>query len=588
MGTSAHQDDPMLRLRYYRETGQADEAKNYERYLRETGQFAEDEKPGVISRGLSQLGAGLSHAIEHPIDFATSLVRAPVESAANIVAPSVEGAAKYNADPMAQARNVARFGGELHAQGVTRKERAAGIAQTAANVLTPELFSAVKAGLAPSIGTKLATGAGLATAGGATGAAYSPNDPGAGAIAGGIAAPVLGGVAAGASKGATKLTDLVRNTSRIVRAQPIDAAAVEHTAATEAASRENYGRAAAEGEAAGGTTPALREALDDPLAKGYADRFRKSSRGAKADDATVARETYKLMSKVRRGLQKRMDQNGYDADLDLQRDDLAVAMKRLKDATAAPSTKPPITLDVAPEVFEAAPKVTPGREAMSGPVSTKNLSESTTPPKNPTLRQALRDFPAGSEPASQGPGGPGFQLRAQPEKVTPGVRIETPAMRVQTAPPEEVGPAMPSFPEAVAERARMGRERDLFNRGVGGAKRIASGKQPSAQKLDTQSEAALLRDIGLLSPEDAAAMERGLLGGAKEEIKFHAPTAQSTSLLANLVQPAFRLHRLAPAIEALDQQVGRPRSLAHRVLDPLATDEILQLLGIPAGALTHP
>lgn len=53
------QDDPMLRLRYYRETGQADEAKNYERYLRDTGQYAEsapqhgasgswgDEKPDL-------------------------------------------------------------------------------------------------------------------------------------------------------------------------------------------------------------------------------------------------------------------------------------------------------------------------------------------------------------------------------------------------------------------------------------------------------------------------------------------------------------------------------------------------------------
>lgn len=40
MGTAALvREDPMLRLRYYQETGQDDEAKLYERYLRETGQF---------------------------------------------------------------------------------------------------------------------------------------------------------------------------------------------------------------------------------------------------------------------------------------------------------------------------------------------------------------------------------------------------------------------------------------------------------------------------------------------------------------------------------------------------------------------
>lgn len=40
-GPAIPQDDPMLRLRYYRETGQASEAQNYERYLRETGQWKE-------------------------------------------------------------------------------------------------------------------------------------------------------------------------------------------------------------------------------------------------------------------------------------------------------------------------------------------------------------------------------------------------------------------------------------------------------------------------------------------------------------------------------------------------------------------
>lgn len=44
MGTTAQQDDPMLRLRYYRETGQDTEATQYEAYLRETGQW-KDQAP---------------------------------------------------------------------------------------------------------------------------------------------------------------------------------------------------------------------------------------------------------------------------------------------------------------------------------------------------------------------------------------------------------------------------------------------------------------------------------------------------------------------------------------------------------------
>lgn len=121
MGTSAIQDDPMLRLRYYHETGQTDEAQKYEQYLRETGQYkapatpytihdeyksgqlakrmgaaneadqadAETE-PGYLGRlathalntgqgmpGMEMLEAGAGAAgsklTDHPIDYATSL-----------------------------------------------------------------------------------------------------------------------------------------------------------------------------------------------------------------------------------------------------------------------------------------------------------------------------------------------------------------------------------------------------------------------------------------------------------------------------------------------------------------------------------
>lgn len=43
------EENPMERLRYYRETGQAEEAKQYERYLRETGQW-KDERSLPLAR----------------------------------------------------------------------------------------------------------------------------------------------------------------------------------------------------------------------------------------------------------------------------------------------------------------------------------------------------------------------------------------------------------------------------------------------------------------------------------------------------------------------------------------------------------
>lgn len=46
MGTSVQQNDPMLRLQYYRETGQQAEAAKYEQYLKETGQHTQSPPTG--------------------------------------------------------------------------------------------------------------------------------------------------------------------------------------------------------------------------------------------------------------------------------------------------------------------------------------------------------------------------------------------------------------------------------------------------------------------------------------------------------------------------------------------------------------
>ena len=584
MGTSAHEDDPMLRLRYYRETGQADEATHYERYLRETGQFADEEKPGVVSRGLSALGAGLSNMVHHPIDFATSLISAPVESAANIAAPSIEGAARYNADPMAQARNVARFGGEIHAQGVTGKERAAGIAQTAANLLTPGIYGGAKKLLAPAVGKTLATGAGLAASGAATGAAYSPDDPAAGAVAGGIAAPIVGGVISGVARGGAKVRGGVRTVQRVRNAPTLGASAQTIDANIENATRANYGKAEQEGVAAGGTSPGLAKALEHPRVKKYVDMVR-GEEGSSMSDAAVARKVYTLMSKQRRGLKSAMEVNGYDAAKDLEAGRLGDAMKLLKDATATASERPPVTYDIPAETFEKNPVIEPGREALRGPTGSAPLRANTTPPANPTLRQALRDFPESSHPtAMQGPGGPAFQMAAKPDRVTPGVRIETPGMRVQTAPAEEVPPVMPSFPRAIGEKARMEGERTAFNTAADATRRVMKGASIAGKRQLAQSPEAFSKALSEMTPGEAQEALAGILGRAKEGLSLRNanPTHTLFGAISSVRQPITNLRRVAPFIEQADRAAGNP------VPAPMDLENILKLLGIPVGSSIPP
>jgi hypothetical protein len=252
----------------------------------------------------------------------------------------------------------------------------------------------------------------------------------------------------------------------------------------------NYGRAVDEAAANGGTSPALAAALADPLVKPYADMVRGAQRFQNADDATVAMETAKQISRQRKGVLKRRDgPNGYDAKADLEAGDLAAAAELLKTATAAPSQRPPIALDVAPETFETAPRaLREERPTMSGPVGTGPLSERTTAP-TPTISEVLRNANNGTPLGMQGPDGPAFQLRGQPKQVAPGVQVETPGMRIELAPAEDVPPVMPSFPAAVSEHARMMGEHGTFKDMADATTSIMGGKRVLANKLDTRGKA---------------------------------------------------------------------------------------------------
>lgn len=536
--------------------------------------LAQPEKPGVLSRAADMIGGAVSHAVEHPIDTIESAVVAPIKSAFTAaVAPGVGESrpdARLSKGGNSSGRAIDTSPYDAAHGGVTTKERTAAGIQSVVNAAAPAAFGP----LAGKVG-KTAT---LAVTGAAEGAAYNPDDPAAGAIAGGVMAPAVGTAVRGTTKAVDATRDVVGKARRIRSAAPLDQTAIADTKATKVADQENYGRSRSEAEANGGTSPAVQNALADPKIKDYVDEVR-GDLGPSASDAETLAEVRVRVSADRRGYQKAAaaaSVNGkYDPKMARTIKTLKGSLQRLDAAMAATSTKPAITLDVAPEVFESAPKVQPGREPMAGPTGSGPLSGRTTPP-NPTLSQGLRNFSGDTPNAVQGPDGPAFQLRGQPEKVTPGVRVETPAMRVQTAPAEEVAPLAPSHPIAVSEHARMKGNRAAFNTAADATKRIMRGTSVAANKLDTQSPAAFLEEILGMNPEEAQHALQGTLGRAKDEATIPAPGPGSTlwGTVTSPLKPAVRVRRIAPFIDAIDKQAGNP------VFSPTDLTEALKYLGV--------
>lgn len=229
--------------------------------------------------------------------------------------------------------------------------------------------------------------------------------------------------------------------------------------------------------------------------------------------------------------------------------------KRLIDVVSSPSTKPPLTLDVAPEVTEVQPQITPGRETQAGPITGKPLAETTTAPSDPTLRQALRDFPQSSlPPQMQGPGGPAFQLRGQPDKVIPGVRIETPGMRVQTAPAEAEPAMMPSFREASEDFARRSQEMEALRKGMFALQGESGLRRPTPNNIvadNPKTREAFANWVqrggpkgGPVSPGEIDAARQGILGDLSNAWRYEkqglraAPFRRTANAATELLREA--------------------------------------------------
>lgn len=365
----------------------------------------------------------------------------------------------------------------------------------------------------------------------------------------------IGGVT-GAAAG--KAGELVTNWIRGVTSPNAPQAFKPFRDQLRAADDVNYGQAMAEGRANGGTSPAVQSALNDPRVRPIAEDIRASfrSQGKPTDDASILAQVHRELSQNERALIERAQNAGAPRPMTTrEKGDVAAVKRMLREAAAAPSQKPALTLDVAPETYSVPPTVTQAeRETLQGPID--GLAKDVTDAQRPDLRQALRDFRGGGNAADvQGPGGPAFQLRGQAEQIRPGIDIEMPAMRIETAPAEDVAPLMPSFPRAVEESARLRGQNEAFKTGSRVGKTLANDRavpEKAFGKAD-RDPVAFLASIAGLSPERAEAARAGLVARAGE-----APTNASLNpfKLFGLGSAIARGNRLAPALRALDERAG--------------------------------
>lgn len=139
------------------------------------------------------------------------------------------------------------------------------------------------------------------------------------------------------------LGEMAPNAARVMMAKSLGKRALERTGAMEAADVANYGKAAAEG--IGATDPAVTAALNHPTVKPYAAEIRNSPLFQGADDATVLREAYKLMTEKQQTLASRViNSSDYKAGSALEKNEITQGKRQLLNAAdnVMPSFRPAV------------------------------------------------------------------------------------------------------------------------------------------------------------------------------------------------------------------------------------------------------
>lgn len=411
---------------------------------------------------------------------------------------------------------------------------------------------------------------------------------------------LVGGGTYGVMSAGQKLAQLGKLANDVRKAPTLGRTSVDEANEIKDVSRQNYGQVRQEVAEAPRTTQSVQAATQHETIAPYVDKVRSSPRFREADDATVLMEAFKQMSRRQAGIKKALETNKeiYDPALDIEMGDLRDAKLVVRDALSKAGVKPPVTLDVAPEVIETNPVYSFGHEYAAGPVLPGTAGRA----RGEASQVGLESGGAVSSVSPrdvQGPMGPAFQLRANPEKlVSPGVRIETPGMRIQTAPAEAEEAMAPSFNYAVDTRAAQGRIKDAGDRAADFANLLMNPRTIKASKQPFQSQEAIMDWAKSLTPEEAQAALVKVLGRGKESIRGALPNtlwagggggigfalggipgAATGTALGIAGRSGMRLNRLSPFIDALREQAGQ------HAPTPMSSEQFLRILGmINAGA----
>lgn len=325
---------------------------------------------------------------------------------------------------------------------------------------------------------------------------------------------------------AGKLGDTFSTGVRGLLAKDLGTNALERQAATRATDQINYGKAADEGAAAAarGPSPQVTRALQAPDIAPYADAVRSSRQFSNADDYTVLREAYKLMSERSGTLQNRIvNANDFKAGTSLEAGDVRLAKNQMLNAADAPiSVRPPIETAQSP---------------------------------HPDIRTAINDFWAKPGIAFDRTEGTTAQqmARAALERHS-AERVVSPSLSGSPAATEQFEPAMPAWRNAVQEHARMAQNTGAFNEGADATKRMLGGVQTAAKKLTTKSAAATGQYVDQLNPDDASAFVEGSLGRLKDNLSGPSLNPKTGFGVGG---SAINANRITPLINQADRQAAQ-------------------------------
>ena len=325
-----------------------------------------------------------------------------------------------------------------------------------------------------------------------------------GAGVGGIAGKALGSLGTAAQASA---------------APTVGRSVLDLRAASKATDAINY-PAAFEAAAPREPTPAIRTLFNDPNFDAIATALEKQPQwqGVDRTDPEFLGEIYKSLTDKGLSMDKGLVvfEPSQPNTKQATKEGVRLLKGKLLAAMEAPGEKPPITFDMPAETHSVAPKViVPSREPQTGPIPRGTAGRAMGDQAQVAMDANGRAV-AVSPRDVQGPAGPAFMLRGQPGKVQPGADIETPAMRVQTAPGVPLAPYMPEYRPAVQAHAENEGLFKAFKLGYKGLKANA-GKGVSIEQADKLSPEAIDAWLPTATPAQRQQFANGVLARLKQE-----------------------------------------------------------------------